>query len=165
MALSYFGYLSYIKVLASQSVVRKEHVSFGRHLLPSHFPAVYLLDFKLVEEVAKIVLGFGGLLFSAWAVVKSAIGLASFLNISFFAIGFIFIGMSTTLPELAFSVRAVKDKETPMFLGGLLGSLITNFTLVVGIVSFLSKTDILFPAAYLRVTIIFLLFFRSFLVY
>ncbi len=122
-----FSYLFYLKVFLSQSG-REKHLSFGRHLATPHLPENLVFDFKLWEELFKMILGFGGLLLSSWVIVKSAIEITSFLNISFFTVGFILIALSTTLPELAFSLRAIKDRENSMFLGGVLGSLIANFS-------------------------------------
>ena len=56
------SYLFYIRVFISQSG-RREHISFGRHLLPYHPSKVLALDFRLVEEIIKIILGFGGFYF------------------------------------------------------------------------------------------------------
>ncbi len=156
-----FSYFFYLKVFLSQSG-REKHLSFGRHLVLPHFPEGYIFDFKLWKEIITIILGFGGLLLSAWIIVKSAIELTSSLNISFFAVGFILIAFSTTLPELAFSIRAIKDRENSMFLGGILGSLIANFSLVAGTVSFLNPNKIIFVGSYLRSILVFVLLFILF---
>ncbi len=156
-----FSYFFCLKVFLSQSG-REKHLSFGRHLALPHFPEVYIFGFKLWKEFAKIILSFGGLLLSAWVIVRSAINLSSFLNISFFAVGFMLVGFSTTLPELAFSVRAIKDRENSMFLGGVLGSLVANFSLVAGIISFLSPTGVIFLDSYLRSILVFILLFILF---
>ncbi len=156
-----FSYLFYLKVFLAQSG-REKHLSFGRHLFVPHFPEGYIFDFKFWEEIARIVLGFGGLLFSAWIIVKAAIELTSFLDFSFFAVGFILIAFSTMLPELAFSIRAIRDRENSMFLGGVLGSIIANFSLVVGVIALLSSNKIVIFDSYLRSLLAFLLLFILF---
>lgn len=156
--LSYFFYLG---VFLSQSG-REKHFSFGRHLVLPHFPEEHVFDFKFWEEVVKIILGFGGLFLSAWIIVRSAIELTSFLEISFFAVGFILISLSTTIPELAFSIRAIRDKENTMFLGGVLGSLVANFSLVAGVIALFSSSRVFIFDSYLRSLLVFLLLFVLF---
>jgi cation:H+ antiporter len=128
-----FTYAVYITLFLSQGESKEEHISFGRHFFKPHFEVVNHMDFKLAEELVKLFVSFGVLLFSAEMIVKSAVNLTSFLNFSVFDVGLIFIAVGTTLPELAFSIRSIKDHQPSMFLGTIFGSLVANWTLIVGI--------------------------------
>jgi cation:H+ antiporter len=107
-------------------------------------------------------------LFSADAIVKLSLSLASHANIPIFVIGLIILAVGTSLPELAFSLRSVTDHEPSMFFGNLLGSTIANSTLIIGIASFISPIEVIainqyFKAviAFVVVFIVFWLFIRS----
>lgn len=128
-----FAYIGYIVAFLSEGERRQEHLSFFRHPLKPFNNNLNNFDFRLARELVKLFLGLGLLLFSAEILVTSAVKLTSFLNFSIFDIGLVFIAIGTTLPEMAFSFRSIKDDQPSMFLGNILGSLITNLTLVVGI--------------------------------
>jgi cation:H+ antiporter len=57
-------------------------------------------------------------------------------------IGATIIGLGTSLPELATTIQALKKGLVSMALGNLLGSCITNITLILGVSSLLSFSDV-----------------------
>jgi len=57
-------------------------------------------------------------------------------------IGATIVGLGTSLPELATTVHALKEKMFGMALGNLLGSCITNITLVLGVSSLISFSTV-----------------------
>jgi cation:H+ antiporter len=85
------------------------------------------------KELAKLFVGVAVMLFSANLIVGSAQRLAVILNVPLFLVGLILVSLGTTLPELAFSVRSLKDGEPTMFFGNILGSVIANSTLILGV--------------------------------
>lgn len=133
-----FAYLVYITLFLSEGEGKSEHLSFGSHLFKPHFDFVDKINFKLAEELVKLFISFGVLLFSAEMIVKVAVNLTSFLGFSVFDIGLIFLAIGTTLPELVFSIRSIKDHQPSMFLGNILGSLIANWTLIIGVAALIS---------------------------
>lgn len=75
----------------------------------------------------------GGLL------VKSLSKIASFLRMSEFVVGFIIMGIATTIPELFVGIASALDKMPSLSLGNVIGSNIVNITLILGIIVLLSK--------------------------
>jgi len=74
-----------------------------------------------------------GMILSGRWVVKSLISISRILNIREFAVGFIIMGVATSLPELFVGVNAAFDKNPALILGTVIGSNIANLTLVMGI--------------------------------
>lgn len=94
------------------------------------------------RETARLLLGVALLLFSADVIVRISSSLAHDIGIPIFLVGVLVIALGTTLPELALSFRSIADGEPQMFIGNILGSLITNATLVVGVASILSPIKV-----------------------
>ncbi len=65
----------------------------------------------------------------------------------------------TTLPELVFSIKTLKEGQKEMFFGNLLGSIVTNGTLVIGLVALISPFRIQAFSDYLLATMAFLIIF------
>lgn len=78
------------------------------------------------------------LFLSASQAVKYASALAIDLSLPKIIIGLFLLSFATTLPELVFGISATSSKHKEMSLGDLMGGVVTNFTLVLGIVSVLS---------------------------
>jgi cation:H+ antiporter len=75
------------------------------------------------------------LLGSAHFVVHSGIEIAKFFNINPTLIGVFFIALGTTLPELFFSIKAVKNNRSGLALGDVLGNVLSDATIVIGIIA------------------------------
>ena len=75
-------------------------------------------------------------------IVDSAIEIADFINLPSSIIGATIIGVGTSLPELATTIQTLKKKYYEMALGNLMGSCITNITLVLGISSLVSASEV-----------------------
>jgi cation:H+ antiporter len=75
-------------------------------------------------------------------VVDSSIDVANFISLPPSIIGATIIGLGTSLPELATTIQALKKKYYEMALGNLFGSCITNITLVLGISSLVSFSEV-----------------------
>ncbi len=160
LILAYLGYL--ISFLTTVPSLSEEYASFGRHLFQPHFNHFNQLNLKLAKELIKLVAALGVLLFSAEMVVRSVVNLTSFLNLSIFDIGLVFVAIGTTLPELAISVRSIKDNQPAMFLGNILGSLIANWTLVIGIASFIQPIAVVPLNHYLTAVFVFIILYIIF---
>ncbi len=79
------------------------------------------------------VLSLYVLFFSAQNIVNYATLLATELNIAPIIIGLFAIAIGTSLPELSFSLVSVAKGQTEIFLGDIIGSVIINSTLVLGV--------------------------------
>ena len=75
------------------------------------------------------------LLFSAEMLVKMSVSLAGSMGIPVILVGLFFISIGTTLPEFAFEVRALRSGEPAMIFGNLIGSIVANSTLIIGLVA------------------------------
>lgn len=73
------------------------------------------------------------LLVSSNFVITYATILSADLNITPFLIGIFLISVGTTLPELMFTVKSVFARQESMAIGDIIGSVITNSTLVLGV--------------------------------
>jgi len=97
------------------------------------FRKIEQLEVSKSKELGKLLVGIALLLTSADLITRVSGKLATEANIPVFLIGLILIAVGTSLPELAFSLRSLEDNEPKMFFGNLLGSLIVNATLIVGL--------------------------------
>src|SRR3989338_3337593 len=79
------------------------------------------------------VVGVIALFLSSRYVVKYGISLALGLALPPIFIGLFFVAIGTSLPELVFSVRAMKTGHSGFALGDLIGAVMVNSTLVLGI--------------------------------
>jgi len=79
------------------------------------------------------LLSVGGLLLSADILVDNTIVIAQSMGISVVLIGFILIAAGTSFPELVFELIAIKKHHKNLALGDLMGSVVTNGALVIGI--------------------------------
>ncbi len=98
-------------------------------------------DHRTTRTLAKeLVLSAGGLavlLLSAEGVVRSGRELATILGIPAMLIG-VLLGLGTTLPELSTTVAATVRKQGSLIMGNILGSVVTNSTLVLGTVALIN---------------------------
>lgn len=118
--------------------------------------------FRKKQEIARLILGFAVMIFSANALVKSSVSLAEILGISEFVIGLLVIAIGTSLPEFAFSIKSLENKQPSMFLGNLLGSTIANSTLVVGLTAMIMPIKTVAVSKFFISTGVFVLVFVSF---
>lgn len=82
------------------------------------------------------------LLGSSKILLVGAIGISKALGISDLMIGLTVVAIGTSMPELAASVAAAKQKQTGLIIGNILGSNAFNTLGVLGIVGLLSDTSI-----------------------
>ena len=69
---------------------------------------------------------------SAHFVVDFGTKISVMMDISPILIGIFLLGLGTSLPELSFEMKAASERHEEMALGDLIGSIITNSTLVLG---------------------------------
>lgn len=114
------------------------------------------------KEMAWIFLGVALLLFSADMLVRVAKWIAFSLHVPILLIGLFLVAIGTSLPELAFELRAIRARKPEMVFGDLLGSVVANGTLVIGITSLLAPIRIQAFEEYLLATIAFVAIFALF---
>lgn len=112
----------------------------------------YTFSFK---NFAFLLLSMGLLLLGSYLAVKYGIELAHVLNLSPMIIGMLAISLGTTLPELFFSIKAVQKNQNELALGDILGTVITDAVIVVGIVALINPFA--FPMRMIYITGLFMI--------
>src|SRR3989344_5088751 len=87
------------------------------------------------KELEIIFLSLALIIISADIMVRLAKTIAVSINFPPFLIGLFLLAIGTSLPELVFGFEAVRKKEGEMLMGNLIGSLVINSTLSVGLVT------------------------------
>ncbi len=107
------------------------------------------------------------LLGSAEFLVRSAKAVALDLNISVFLISLFIIAVGTSIPELAFNIKAVLLKHKEQAFGNIIGSVIVNSTAVLGVTALITpitsqfKIFIISASFMIVLLFIFMTFIRS----
>lgn len=91
-----------------------------------------------IRNIALLVLSMALLLIASHYTAESAVDLAHFLNVKPVLIGVLIISLGTTIPELFFSLKAVRHHKDSLAVGDILGSVLADATIVVGIVAIIS---------------------------
>ncbi|OGD62968.1 hypothetical protein A2160_04355 [Candidatus Beckwithbacteria bacterium RBG_13_42_9] len=101
------------------------------------------LNFKATEkQIGWLFIGIALLLLAADMVVKSADYLAQHLRLNPLFVGLVFVAMGTTLPELSLEAAAIRKKQVSMVFGNLLGSLVVNSTLILGLTAMIQPVTL-----------------------
>lgn len=82
------------------------------------------------------------LLLAAQGIIYSASLFAQSVGMPLGVVGILIVGAGTALPEVYFSIRAGWGGQSPMILGNLMGSIVINSTLVLGIVALIHPIEI-----------------------
>jgi cation:H+ antiporter len=91
----------------------------------SNLPLIVLIG---IFAVALVVLTKASDVF-----VESAVSISEKLKLSPLIIGVVIVSLGTTLPEVATTVASVMTNTSELALGNAVGSIVTNFTLVIGL--------------------------------
>ena len=119
-----------------------------------------LVSVESIKIVLLILLMIGIIIVSAKFVSDSAIKLAETFGMGKTLIGATIVALGTTLPELFVNISAVKRNNFSLAIGNVIGSLVVNLTLTLGIAVAANKIII---DSTLKNLIIFLLIFNSIL--
>lgn len=115
------------------TVSRKTEKNDPDAMIEKKVPRMIWLKFAI--SVALIIL-FSKLIVDSSVEIAESIGLPPSI------IGATIVGLGTSLPELATTAQALKEKMFNMALGNLLGSCITNITLILGVSSLISFSTV-----------------------
>lgn len=99
-----------------------------------------------IAQIGLLILALGILAVSAWMLINLAVKASEALGVSLFWVGMMIIAVGTTLPELVLSLMASEKREISLILGNILGSVVVNSTLILGmivVISPIKNTDIL----------------------
>jgi cation:H+ antiporter len=92
--------------------------------------------------VARLLLGFAGLVVAARLVVYSGANIAVFLGVPPILIGAKVVAIGTSLPELTLDLVAARRGRVQLAIGDVIGSNLTNLTLVLGLVLLTSQVPV-----------------------
>ena len=121
-----------------------------------------LMKKETETEITWFFLGVVLLIFSADMLVKISGQIARSFQIPLLLIGLFLVAVGTSLPEFSVGLRAARRKQTSMVFGNLLGSVVANSSLILGIVALISPIKVFYLSEYLRATIAFVLIFTLF---
>jgi len=82
----------------------------------------------------------GALIYGADFIIKESERIALHFNISHFVIGATLVAFGTSLPEMAASMMAASQGKSDMAVANVVGSVIFNITLVLGVVFMIAKS-------------------------
>lgn len=85
-----------------------------------------------------LIMSMAGLLIGANLTVKFGVMLSNLLHINPVLIGLFVVGLGTTLPELLFSIRATRKHNDSLALGDILGTVVADATMVIGVVALIN---------------------------
>jgi cation:H+ antiporter len=116
-----------------------------------------------VKNLVFLLFSMAGLLLGSHFTVKYGVDFAHGLNVGPVLIGMLVVGLGTTLPELFFSIKAAKHHHDDLALGDILGTVVADATIVVGIMALISpfafNLRIIYIAGLFMFLAIFLLFY------
>lgn len=119
---AYIGYLTWLYLERQDDGILPNHVSRWSVVLN-----MFLLMFSGIA-----------LYFLANLVVSTGTAIATTFALSPILIGLVFVSLGTALPELVFGTRAVLAKHPQLAIGDLIGAVIINSLLVLGITALLA---------------------------
>lgn len=112
--------------------------------------------------VFEMIVGIVVLMFAGDLLVRVGANLAESFRVPIVVIGLLVVSVGTSLPELFLSTGAIFTKNVALVLGNLLGSVITNATLIVGLLAVISPFEIFKMENYALVNVAFVLTFGLF---
>ncbi|MEI6305058.1 MAG: hypothetical protein WCP09_03545 [Candidatus Taylorbacteria bacterium] len=107
-------------------------------------------DKEMYKNISFLVLAMLLLLVGSHFTVTSVTALALDLGVSSILIGMLVVSLGTTMPELFYSLRSVKRKDDSLAIGDILGTVLADATIVVGILAFINP--FYFPVNIIYVT-------------
>ncbi len=97
---------------------------------------------QFFKDLIIFILATGMLLLGAWGVIETATLIAKGINLPISLIGLLLVALGTSLPELVFGIKSVITKHQGINLGTLVGSIVINSTLVLGITALIYPIEI-----------------------
>lgn len=92
----------------------------------------------IFKSLTFLIISLTILLISAFLTVKFATNFAYEVKLPAILIGLTILALGTCLPELIFSIKAVKKNHDGLALGDILGTVVTDATIILGLVALIS---------------------------
>ena len=100
------------------------------------------VDFGPYGDMVFFLGGLTALIVGGQFLVRGAIGLGQFLNLSPLLTGLIIVAMGSSVPELVVALSALKAGQPDLAVGNVIGSNITNGLLILGLAALISPLAI-----------------------
>ncbi|HRZ85373.1 MAG TPA: sodium:calcium antiporter [Candidatus Paceibacterota bacterium] len=94
--------------------------------------------YPFIKTLLFLFFSLGAILLSAFFTVKFAVNFANDAKLPSVLIGLTIIAIGTCLPELIFSIKAVRRNHDDLALGDILGTVVTDATIILGTVALIS---------------------------
>ncbi|MBU3901579.1 hypothetical protein KJ590_02825 [Patescibacteria group bacterium] len=107
-----------------------------------------------LKNLFMLIFSMAVLLAGSHFVVTSATGLAQVLRVSPILVGMLVVGLGTTMPEIFFSIKCAKKHDDSLAVGDILGTVLADATIVVGILALVSP--FYFPIKIIYITGLFM---------
>lgn len=117
------------------------------HTLPSNVNSRYKSIGMLLVSMAVLIVG-------SHFTVTSASSLANSWGVNPILVGMLVVGLGTTMPELFFSLKSVRKNDDSLAIGDILGTVLADATIVVGIIAIINPFS--FPQKIIYVTGVFM---------
>ncbi len=131
-------YAWYLKKMAVSGEAKRKVVAGQRGLVVR----IKRVGWKRLERpVLAMILGIICLVVGAEILVKLIERLADLVKLPVVVVGMV-AALGTVVPEIVLSFEAIKKREVGLVLGNLLGSIVTNATLVLGLTTVISPIDL-----------------------
>lgn len=127
------------------TILRKHTKEIGEHALeeaPMRRLLVAVMHRGGRSDALHLGLGVAGLLLSSHMIVQLSKMIALEMGLPILLIGLFLVAIGTSLPELAFELKAVREGHVSMAFGDLLGSVVANATLVLGIAALIRPINL-----------------------
>jgi len=106
------------------------------------------------KNIMMLLVSMAVLLIGAHFTVTSATSVANSLGVSPILVGMLIVGLGTTMPELFFSLRSINKRDDSLAIGDLLGTVLADATIVVGILALVNPFA--FPQKIVYITGVFM---------
>lgn len=103
-----------------------------------------------IKNLGLLIASMAVLLVGSHFTVTSATAVANNFGVSPILIGMLVVGLGTTMPELFFSLRSIKKKDDSLAIGDILGTVLADALIVVGILALINP--FVFPQKIVYVT-------------
>lgn len=98
----------------------------------------YSRDHSAAKNVLLLGIAFAAIIVSAYYTVQYGVSFANDLNIPPILVSLTVISIGSCLPELVFSIKAIRSSHSELMLGDILGTVIADATIFLGIVILIS---------------------------
>ena len=103
-----------------------------------------------IKNLGLLVVSMAILLIGSHFTVTSATAVANNFGVSPILIGMLVVGLGTTMPELFFSLKSIKKKDDSLAIGDILGTVLADALIVVGILALIDP--FVFPKKIVYIT-------------